>query len=724
MQTVLTCGIILLLQKNKLSHAFVSNGISISQTRYGYESTSSSRSDVRGLPSSSSFSSSSGFGFGSVSDPYLKSLSVVSQDRVNDGEMSLEDDELNTMVDEAVDQVQGLRTLLDMDDDLDVIEDEEESDAVRDAEYMKQAITIARHVGGERGKASPFPNPISGALLVSKDDKIIGSGYSNYKEDCVEAVIRDAGISATPLREWCVGWPSDKQLRDDLAECTLYLTLEPSAERKGAARPPLTKLIEYAGITRVVIGAPNPIKSLASEGAATLHSAGIQVSMGVEQERCEEIISSYIKLANTQIQKMARYHLNEKKRPMGFLHCSVIDSHDAKAFARNGNAFGKEFGGGQVLSKRDFGSYEIAPPPESIWAENKDNEEDIDWETEAEPHAFFSEDDDEELDLTPNPIMPWYEQVDAVISTFPKSGNGPLDDDSIMTRLKGLKWLATQGKSLPSSVERILVMDATDLPSLPLTNTDDNLPPGVNVEEFWRGEDRKPTRILLRHSTNALAAAAADAAAAAAEAARLAAMKAREAIDSGDAEMAAESAIEAQNAALAHAAFIQKEVQVVQDIKEQLAGLGVLVETIRGGKPINVMNHLGERSGYQAVVWRAGCWGERGVQSILDGAFQWVSAHLAVDAMGGKFWQLMLAERCVQGACGPESKVKVYAEDEDIRLEYCDDESADADCTLTLDGRPIRHVRLDCRVGLIDDVKYHENPVKPSTNQFNVEDAP
>ena len=47
---------------------------------------------------------------------------------------------------------------------------------------------------------------------------------------------------------------------------------------------------------------------------------------------------------------------------MGHLHCSVIDSDDAEAFIRNGNSFGKNFGG-QHLSFRDFGTYEIAPPP-------------------------------------------------------------------------------------------------------------------------------------------------------------------------------------------------------------------------------------------------------------------------------------------------------------------------------------------------------------------------
>jgi len=115
-----------------------------------------------------------------------------------------------------------------------------------------------------------------------------------------------------------------------------------------------------------------------------------------------------------------------------------------------------------------------------------------------------------------------------------------------------------------------------------------------------------------------------------------------------------------------------------------------------------VMRHLGERNGLHAVVWRAGCWGERGVRAVLAGAFQWVSAHLAVDAVGGKFWQLMMAENAVQAACGPLSKVKVFADQEDISLEYCDRADADTDCTLTIDGRPVRHIRLDCRVGLVD----------------------
>jgi hypothetical protein len=299
-----------------------------------------------------------------------------------------------------------------------------------------------------------------------------------------------------------------------------------------------------------------------------------------------------------------------------------------------------------------------------------------------------------------------YEQVDAVVATFPREGNGPVNDQSVMARLNGLKWLATSGEMLPANVERILVMDATDLGDLPLSNDDPNLPPGVDVEAFWKADGRKPSRILLRSGDNAQAIAAAQAAAVAAAEAAKAAQSAKDAIESGDAELAAEAAIECQQAALAATFELQKDMKTSQDLKQKLVSMGAKIEVMRGKEPVDVMNHLGKKNGYTSVVWRAGCWGTRGVKAIVAGAFQWISAHLAVDAVGGKFWQLMLAERAIQGACGSESRVQVLAEQEDISLEYCDEE--DADCELTVNGKPIRHIRLDCRVLVEDPTRPHE----------------
>jgi hypothetical protein len=79
-----------------------------------------------------------------------------------------------------------------------------------------------------------------------------------------------------------------------------------------------------------------------------------------------------------------------------------------------------------------------------------------------------------------------------------------------------------------------------------------------------------------------------------------------------------------QKAALDSTEILKRELQLSQSIKDRLSHMGVKVEVLNGGEPIDVMNHLGKRNGYKTVVWRAGCWGSRGVNSIQSGAFQWV----------------------------------------------------------------------------------------------------
>ena len=611
---------------------------------------------------------------------------------------------------------------------------EKSDQMIFDEMNMQRAIKLVLDMGGDGGKTSAFPLATTGALLVSEDGTVFGQGCSDYSQDAIQKAMKDAGLEITPLQEWCVTWPKSDSLRNLLSNATLYLTMEPTDQRRGQALPPMTQLIELSGVGRVVIGCQDPIPELATKGASALHSAGIEVIMeSVMVDECRELIKDYSDRANGKLQRMARKHYNFHQRPLGFLHCSVVDSDNLEAFANHGNSFGTMFDG-KRLSFRDFGAYEIAPPPEVIWADSQrlDDFHGIDLEESAEEMVDdvlsleFDEEDMQET-LGGSPMMPWYEQVDAVVATFPRPGNGPVYDDSVKGRLNGLKWLSTYGNKLPPGVERILVMDATDLEDLPLSNDDPNLPKGVDVERFWKAEGRKPTRVLLRRGRSAQAQSAAKVAAEAAAAAAKAALAAQEAIESGDAESAAKAALEGQQVAFAASELAQKELMRTLELKRKMSDMGIVVETLNGGEPIDVMRHLGKRNGYQSVVWRAGCWGNRGVKSILEGAFQWVSAHLAVDATGGKFWQLMLAERAVQGACGPESKVKVFAAQEDINLEYCDEPGVDGDCSLTIDGRPVRHVRLDCRVALVDPDRPRDfvlHKTKPLDRNVIAEEAP
>jgi len=315
--------------------------------------------------------------------------------------------EINGSTKEAVDTSNEEVVVVEEDNLNEEVEEEKLSEQdLFDAQQMQHAIQMAQSAGGERGSGGPYPKPIAGAVIVTKDGKILGRGRSDYQQDAVRAAIADAGIDATPLREWVVSWPSNRQLREALVESTLYVTLEPSEVRHGEALPPTTQLIGQSGIPRVVIGCPDPIPERAMEGAAALHSAGLEVRMGVNQEECEHVIEQYAELANSKLQVQARKHAQRFGRPLGFLHCSVVDSDDAEAFARHGNAFGKNFGG-KRLSFREFGSYEIAPPPELVWAADTSGEDD-DFETEMDD-IFNMEFDEEDYqgEMGRSPMMPW-----------------------------------------------------------------------------------------------------------------------------------------------------------------------------------------------------------------------------------------------------------------------------------------------------------------------------
>ena len=552
---------------------------------------------------------------------------------------------------------------------------------------------------------SSYPNPSVGAVWVAEDGSILGQGFSSFRGDAIRTAMEAAGLEIATLDgEWIDTWPASSDLRKKITSSTLYVTLEPSNSARGLASPPMARLIEQVGIPRVVIGSADPVAERALKGADALNTAGVSVKLGrVLKEECDQLIEDYSIVARNRLRRMARKNFERFGRPLGFLHCSVIDSDNVEAFARQGNAFGSSFGG-KTLSYRNFGSYELAPPPDVVWADagQADDDDDDEGENDTILSVDFDDEDYQEM-LSGTPIMPYYEQVDAVVATFPRPGNGPPDDDSISGRLTGLRWLATHGCKLPPGVERVLVLDATDCKDLPLDNGDPNLPPGFDIEAFWRGANRKQTRIILRRAGNDAAQAAARAAAKAAATAADAAARACAAIDSGDAAECAQAALAYQKMAQESLEFVQQELQASTELRKKFQAKGVKVESIEGGEPIDIMNHLGKRNGYRSVVWRAGCWGERGVRSILEGAFQMVSAHLAVPAIGGRFWQLMIAENAIQAACGPQSKVKIFADQEDLSMEYCDNLDVDEDCVLSIDGKPVRHIRLDCRVALVDE---------------------
>jgi pyrimidine deaminase RibD-like protein len=156
--------------------------------------------------------------------------------------------------------------------------------------------------------SSPFPKPVVGAVIALPDGRILGQGRSDHKFDAIWHAVVQAGLTVVPLSAWIVSWPSSPELRRDLKEATLYVTLEPSNDSQGDFAPPLTQLISECGLTRVVIGCADPIPEKATEGSAALHDAGLEVVLGVEEEACQELIQEYSKLANSKLHRYARRH--------------------------------------------------------------------------------------------------------------------------------------------------------------------------------------------------------------------------------------------------------------------------------------------------------------------------------------------------------------------------------------------------------------------------------
>ena len=114
---------------------------------------------------------------------------------------------------------------------------------------MQMAMELA-----ERGKGFVNPNPLVGAVVV-KDDLVIGEGW-HRKYGCLHAE-REALSACT----------------EDPSGSTMYVTLEPCCHH--GKQPPCTEALIAAGISRVVVGIPDPNPLVAGKGVAILREHGI-----------------------------------------------------------------------------------------------------------------------------------------------------------------------------------------------------------------------------------------------------------------------------------------------------------------------------------------------------------------------------------------------------------------------------------------------------------------
>lgn len=135
---------------------------------------------------------------------------------------------------------------------------------------MARALELAA-----RGKGTTAPNPCVGALLV-KEGVIVAEGWHERHGEPHAEVNCLAGARAKGV---------------DPAACTLYVTLEPCNHH--GRTPPCTKAVLEAGIKKVVVGCADPNPRVEGGGAAFLRERGVDVTVGVLEEACRDMIADF-----------------------------------------------------------------------------------------------------------------------------------------------------------------------------------------------------------------------------------------------------------------------------------------------------------------------------------------------------------------------------------------------------------------------------------------------
>ena len=179
-----------------------------------------------------------------------------------------------------------------------------------DSDYILRCVELAQN-----GAYYVAPNPMVGAVLVDEDGRIFSEGWHRkYGEAHAEVeCFRAAEKRMEGLSE------ADKAAQ--YARMTLYVSLEPCSHY--GKTPPCADLIVCKGVRRVVVGCLDPNPQVAGRGVQKLRDAGIEVTVGVEEEACRELTKRFL-------------CLHEKHRPYvilkwaqtadGFVDNRILDS--------------------------------------------------------------------------------------------------------------------------------------------------------------------------------------------------------------------------------------------------------------------------------------------------------------------------------------------------------------------------------------------------------------
>jgi diaminohydroxyphosphoribosylaminopyrimidine deaminase/5-amino-6-(5-phosphoribosylamino)uracil reductase len=129
---------------------------------------------------------------------------------------------------------------------------------------MARALELA-----ERGRYGSSPNPMVGAVVLSRTGEVVGTG----------AHLRCGGPHAEVV---ALGEAGPRAVGG-----TVIVTLEPCNHQ--GRTPPCVDAILAAGVARVVVGTRDPNPLVAGGGVEALRLAGVEVVEGVEEEACRKL---------------------------------------------------------------------------------------------------------------------------------------------------------------------------------------------------------------------------------------------------------------------------------------------------------------------------------------------------------------------------------------------------------------------------------------------------
>lgn len=160
---------------------------------------------------------------------------------------------------------------------------------MKDSDYILRCVDLARN-----GEYYVAPNPMVGAVLV---DRLADSSGEVREYIFAEGWHRQYGCGHAEVEcfraaDERMAGKTEAEKAAAYARMTLYVSLEPCSHY--GKTPPCADLIISKGVRRVVVGCPDPNSQVAGRGVGKLRAAGIDVTVGVEQEACRRLNKRFL----------------------------------------------------------------------------------------------------------------------------------------------------------------------------------------------------------------------------------------------------------------------------------------------------------------------------------------------------------------------------------------------------------------------------------------------